>query len=216
MNSSPQEKTRVFLIRHGATDSNMMRPYILQGKGINLPLNETGKKQAEAVGDFLKTEPISAVYSSTMQRAIDTAQTISSHHQVDISTFKELEECDVGEWEGKNWDSIMEEFPEAYEQFINDPATYPYLGGESYSDVLHRAKPTLLSIMKKHPGETIAVIAHNVVNRVILADLLGIEIRKAKDIKQNNTSVNILEYHQEETRLVTMNAIFHLDSELLM
>ncbi len=217
MNTQPtNNKTRIFLIRHGATDSNMKRPYILQGKGIDLSLNETGKKQALAVANFLKTQPLSAVYSSTMRRAIETASSISSHHQLEVNTFKELEECDVGNWEGKDWDSIMTEFPEDYDKFINDPAENPYLGGESYSNVFDRAYPTLKLIMQKHPGETIAVVAHNVVNRVILADLLGIERRKAKDIKQSNTGINILEFDQKEVKLLTMNSIFHLNDDLLM
>lgn len=150
-----------------------------------------------------------------MQRAIETAQTISAHHDLSVTSFAELEECDVGQWEGKSWDSIMAEHPEEYDLFINDPASNPYLG-ESYQDVFRRARPVLDSILKDHPGETVAVIAHNVVNRVILADLLGIELRRAKDIRQNNTGVNVLETHEDGLRLVTLNSVFHLRDGLLM
>ena len=212
MKSAPEPNTTyLYLIRHGATSSNEQRPYVLQGKGVNHGLSETGKKQAAAVANSLKEFSIDHVFSSQLERAMETARAIAEPHGHEISTFEDLEECDVGDWETMDWDSIMEQYPEEYRKFIENPAENPYVGGESYADVLNRVKPRLQSLLEQHVGQTIAVVAHNVVNRVYLSELLGIELRKAKDIRQTNTGVNFIRYKDGETDLMTLNSVFHLD-----
>lgn len=202
--------TTLYLIRHGATDANERRPYILQGCGINLGLSQTGKKQAHAAAAFLKTHPLDHIYSSQMERAVETAGIIAAHHNIDVKTVAGLHECDVGQWEGKDWGTIMRENPDEYRAFIGDPGENPYLGGESYGDVLRRAQPILQQLLDEHPGETIAVIAHNVVNRAYLGSLLRLDMRQARQLPQSNTCVNVIRQTDGETHLVTMNAHFHL------
>lgn len=206
------DATNLLLIRHGATPPNEQRPYILQGCGINPSLSESGQKQAAALGQFLfSTSPIHHVYSSPMIRARETAEAVCKPQGLTPGVVPEIHECDVGLWEGKSWDIIMQEFPEAYEAFMHDPHLNRYEGGESYGDVLNRAEPALQNLLDQHLGETIVVVAHNVVNRVYLARLLGLEISKAKDIAQTNTGINLIRYQQGETKVITMNSIFHLN-----
>jgi len=203
--------TNLLLIRHGATPPNEQRPYILQGCGINPSLSESGQKQAHALSEFLsRNSTIQHVYCSPMIRARETALAVSKPFGLIPQEIAEIHECDVGLWEGKSWDIIMQEFPEAYQAFMNDPSQNRYEGGESYDDVLNRSEPAIQTALERHPGETIAIIAHNVVNRVYLAKLMGLEIGRAKEITQNNTGINIIRYKQGETKLVTMNSIFHL------
>jgi broad specificity phosphatase PhoE len=127
-----------------------------------------------------------------------------------VSTFAELCECDVGRWEGMSWDAIDRDFPEAHEAFQADPAKIPYLGGESYADVLERARPVLYELAGRHRGGSIVVVAHNVVNRVILASLLGLELSKAKELRQANGCVNVIRVEGRAASVVTMNADFHV------
>lgn len=204
--------TNLILIRHGATPPNEQRPYILQGCGINPSLSESGQKQVNALSDFLsKNSAINHVYCSPMTRARETALAVCQPFGLVPREIAEIHECDVGRWEGKSWDIIMEESPQAYQAFMDDPAENQYEGGESYGDVLNRSEPAMQNLLERHLGETIVVVAHNVVNRVYLAKLIGLEIRRAKEITQNNTGINLIRHKPEETKVVTMNAIFHLN-----
>lgn len=205
------DTTNLLLIRHGATPPNEQRPYILQGCGINPSLSESGQKQADALAEFLASmSAIHHIYCSPMIRARETAQAVSERFNLIPQEVAEIHECNVGLWEGMSWDIIMQEYPEEYHAFMNDPSQNRYAGGESYRDVLNRTEPAIQTLLERHPGETIAVVAHNVVNRVYLAKLLGLEISRAKEITQTNTGINLIRHKPGETKVVTMNAIFHL------
>lgn len=203
--------TRIYLVRHGATDANQQRPYVLQGNGTDRPLNALGRAQARAAAAFLSRQRIDHVYSSDLARARETAETIADAHRLTVNPVTALREVHVGLWEGLPWDDIMERFPEDYARFMENPAEHAYLGGESYSDVWRRASPALEEIAARHTGQTVLVVAHNVVNRVLLAPLMGVPLREAKSIRQSNTGINVIRSHGAERELVTLNACFHLD-----
>lgn len=203
--------TWLYLVRHGATEANERVPYILQGHAIDLALSSTGQLQAEAVAGFLRQFLITHVYSSSMVRARQTAETIARAAGVASTARADLQECDVGEWEGLDWQTIRARYPFEYGRFAENPAEAPYYKGESYGDVLRRAKPVIENMLATHPGERIAVVAHNVVNRAILADLMGLDLRLAPKIAQGNGCVNLIRRQAGgETQLVTLNALFHL------
>ncbi|MDB4731804.1 histidine phosphatase family protein, partial [bacterium] len=165
------QQTLMYLIRHGATLQNEHRPVILQGNGIDGPLSPTGQKQANEVAEALVNKKIQAVYASPMKRAQQTAIQVAERHSLAVQTIPEIHEVDVGEWEGKTWIEIMENDRELYNAFMSDP-TCAYRGGESFHDVLNRVQKQFDRLLQEHQGETIAVVAHNVVNRVYLASLL--------------------------------------------
>lgn len=202
--------SQLLLVRHGTTDSNVRIPYILQGSGVDLSLNENGRRQAVCVGEFLKTTSVQHVYASPLKRASETASFIAKHHSLTVQPIPEIVECDVGLWEGKDWGTIEREHPEAYRLFHDDPATNPYLGGESYSDVLRRSLPIFDRLLQQHVGETIVVVAHNIVNRAYAAHLLGLELRKAKSLAQDNCCINVIQNREGQGSLVTLNSLFHL------
>jgi broad specificity phosphatase PhoE len=204
------ETTQLFLVRHGATEANERRPYVLQGRGINFSLSESGRAQARAVGRFLSRFNIHAVYCSPLLRALETAAEIARSFKFPVETLHKIHEVDVGEWEGKSWNMIQEENNLAYQAFMNDPGDTPYLGGESYRDVLLRVKPELEAVIERHQGQSIVVVAHNVVNRAYLADVMGLDLKRAKDIQQSNCCVNIIHHTHGKAELMTLNAHFHL------
>ena len=211
MSSQAADVTWLYLVRHGATEANERVPYVLQGNGMDLPLSPAGERQAQAVAEFLPQFPIRHVYSSTMLRARQTAEKIARRLDLTPGVVPELHECDVGEWEGLDWKTIKERFPEAHRKFVDDPGENPYLGGESYSDVLKRTKPALERLLDAHPGESIAVVAHNVVNRAFLSHLLGLDTRLAPKIAQANCCVNLIRRRAgQRMELLTLNGVFHL------
>lgn len=210
----PADTTWLYLVRHGATEANERKPYILQGRGVNYGLSEIGRRQADSVARFLSEFSIQRIYSSCLLRSIETAEAIARFHELAVEQIDELAECHVGQWEGKDWETIMHEFPEAYSQFIANPGEAPYLGGESYGDVLRRVKPVFDRLLEQHAGESIAVVAHNVVNRAYLGHLLGLEPRRSKDVRQANCCVNVIHHRRGETQVMTLNSHFHVPGAL--
>lgn len=204
------DDTTLYLIRHGATPENEKRPRILQGCGIDNALSETGRGQAQQVGDYLKTFDIDAVFSSPLRRAVETAEAIASHHDLPVQTIEQIHEVDVGQWQSLDWGTIEREFPEAYAKYMEDSGQHGYMGGESCSDVLNRTSPAFEKLLCEHAGRTIAVVAHTVVNRTFLSNLLGIELHRAKDLPQENCCINVIRYRDGKTQLVTLNSTLHL------
>ncbi|MDB5388849.1 MAG: Phosphoglycerate mutase [Planctomycetaceae bacterium] len=206
----PSDTTFLYLIRHGATPPNEQRPYILQGNGIDLSLSPSGRRQAAEASEFLRDFPLNHIYCSSMIRARETAEAIAKPHGFTPQLLTSIVECSVGCWEGLDWESIKQRDPEACRLFQENPAANPYLGGESYTDVLMRVRPVFQDLLKRHRGESIVVVAHNIVNRVILADLLGLELCRAKDLRQQNACVNLISCDDQRAHVVTLNSVFHL------
>jgi broad specificity phosphatase PhoE len=198
------------LIRHGATANNVSRPAKLQGRGSDLPLSPAGAKAAEETGGFLADCRLAAIYSSPLLRARQTAQAIAQPHGLEVQTVSELTEVDVGQWEGRSWEEINTKWPDDYQRFMDDPASHPYLGGETMSQLHQRVTPIWDALLGRHIGQTIAVVTHNVVNRVLLAPLLGLPLSKARGIHQDNCGINVIQWHGGQMKLITLNSVLHL------
>src|SRR5262249_47540976 len=183
--------TWLYLVRHGATEANERIPNILQGNGIDLPLSPAGERQAGILADFLQQFPIRKVFCSSLLRARQTAEAIANALRAAAEIVHDLQECDVGSWEGLDWATIGQHYPKEHASFVANPAEVPYLGGESYADVLRRARPVINRLLDENTGKSIAVVAHNVVNRVLLADLMGLDLRLAPKIAQGNCCINL-------------------------
>jgi len=207
----PAGVTRLFLIRHGSTGPNECRPFVLQGCEINGPLTELGQRQSQSVARALAEFQIHAVYASSLTRAMQTAEFIAAPHQLPVTPVPDLRECSVGRWEGKSWEQIQAEDPEGHAHFFANPVEHPHPGGESYTDVLNRVKPAITQRLEQHAGQNVVIVAHNLVNRVYLAELVGIDLRHARKLRQMNCCINLLHHHQGLTELVTLNSVLHHD-----
>lgn len=207
-----EHRTTLYLIRHGATASNEQVPPILQGSGVDSVLSDLGRRQADATGTLLASVRLDAVFSSPMARAVSTAEAIARPHGLTVSSIAPLHEIDVGQWEGLDWGTIAERTPDAYQRFMEDSGTHGYLGGESYQDVLDRVLPPLEKLLKDNSGKHIAVVAHKAVNRSLLASLLSLEMRRAKNLPQDNCCVNVITAQAGKLKLQTMNSALHVAS----
>src|SRR5207247_4161891 len=174
MSTVAEPRTILYLIRHAATEANLARPARLQGRRHNPPLARIGIRQAEATRDFLAIRPIDHCYSSPLLRAVQTAAIVTAPHGLSPQPVETLTECDVGRWEGMDWQSIRYLDAETYQRFMMNPAEHGYPGGESFADVYRRVAPCLDELLRIHAGAGILVVAHHVVNRTYLASLLGL------------------------------------------
>jgi broad specificity phosphatase PhoE len=202
--------TTMYLIRHGATEANLARPARLQGRRHNPPLARLGVRQAELTRDFLGVRPMDACYCSPLLRAVQTASIIAAPHGLSPQPLDELTECDVGKWEGMDWQAIRYLDADGYQRFMNCPGQFGYPGGESFADVYQRAGRCLEELLVKHAGQAILVVAHHVVNRTYLAALLGLTPDQARQVTLDNCGISVVTRTGDSTTVNTLNASFHL------
>lgn len=210
MAQGAEHKTVLYLIRHGATEANLARPARLQGRRHNPPLARLGVRQAEATRDFLAIRPIDHCYCSPMLRAVQTAALVAAPHGLSPQPLEALTECDVGRWEGLDWQTIRTLDAEGFQRFHANPAAFGYPGGESFGDVYQRVAPILDDLLVQHEGESLLVVAHHVVNRTYLAGLLGLTLDQAKQVTLDNCGISVVVREGSETTVNTLNAAFHL------
>lgn len=201
---------QLYLVRHGATANNQAQPPRLQGCRSDPELSDMGQQQSRQAAELLRCLPLAAVYASPLLRAQQTGTALAEPHGLLVQQIEALTECDVGEWEGRSWVDIEREDPQRFQQFIADSAANPYAGGESLEQVRQRIVPVFDELQQRHAGQAIAVAAHNVVNRVYLAHLLGWPIARARSIPQSNCGVNLIEFRAGQGTVLTINGAFHL------
>jgi broad specificity phosphatase PhoE len=121
-----------------------------------------------------------------------------------------LIECDIGRWEGLDWQTIRSTEPESYRHFMANPADFGYPGGETFADAYARASATLEDLLETHQGQSILVVAHYVINRTYLAGLLGLSPGQARQVVLDNCGISVVVREGKTTSVSTLNAAFHL------
>ena len=167
------------LVRHGQTQWNKEGKYTGQS---DIPLNQTGIEQAEAASaDILKLEP-DLIFSSDLQRAIQTAHLIRADQpSIPLITDKRLREIHQGEWEGLQETEIKKRFEEQFKIRKENPLETAPPGGETIGEVYDRVRDFLREMQKKHDGKTILIVAHGVVLAIIELISCGDPIEKVLD-----------------------------------
>ena len=190
---------RVLLARHGETPWNAEGRY--QGQE-DIPLSPTGEAQARALGERLRDWPITRAVASPLSRARTTAELALGERAGLLATDAGLMEIGHGEWEGLLASEILERDPERLLAWREAPETVlmPGEGGESLQQVFDRAWPALVRAGEGlGADDTLLVVAHDAVNRVILCHLLGIPFRRLWTFRQAPTTLNLLEGERVDT-----------------
>ena len=162
---------RLFLSRHALTDWNEQKRF--QGQS-DVPLNELGFLQADALADSLKPLSLDYIYASDLERTRQTAYRISKHHQCPIFYKPELRELNFGEWEGLTYQDIQNRYPSDFDNWRNNQMKYVVPMGESLAELSHRVSAFLNKLSSRHPNETILVVAHGGSLQVMLCLALDI------------------------------------------
>jgi broad specificity phosphatase PhoE len=204
------DTTVLYLLRHGATEANLARPARIQGRRHNPALARLGVRQSEATRDFLAGRQVRHCYSSPLLRAMQTATIVAAPHGIAPQPLEALTECDVGRWEGLDWQTVRYLDAEGYQRFHANPADFGYPGGETFHDVFDRVAPALDGLLSRHAGESILVVGHHVVNRTYLAGLLGLPPDLARQVRLDNCGISVVIRDGTETTVSTLNAAFHL------
>ena len=190
MNDQP---TRLYLVRHGELVTSKEWRYVGQ---MDVELNETGKKQIQNLSSRLSSEQIEMIFSSDLNRTIESAEIIGNKLEIINEPISELREINLGVWEGLTLEEIEESFPEDLVKRSEDIKDFRIINGESFSDVKKRVIPKLKDIIEGNVSKRILVIAHGGVNRIIIADALGLDINNIPRLEQNYACLNIIDYYK--------------------
>jgi broad specificity phosphatase PhoE len=200
--------TRLFLVRHGATTATREDRF----SGANAAeLSEDGRWQAGRLGERLAQEAITAVYSSPLARALDTARIAADHCKLEPVTRDGLREIGHGHWEGMKRDDVERQFGAEYAAWEADPFTFAPAGGESGVAVLARALPVIREIVTTHEGGRILVVSHKATLRLILSSLLAFDPRGYRDrLDQAPACLNVVDFKDPvRVRLMLFNDTSH-------
>ena len=162
--------THVVIIRHGQSRGNAEGRF---GGHTDTPLSARGLRQAEATAKALATEKFSAIYSSDLPRAIQTANVLARMVKVPLETTDALRERSVGVMEGLTFEEAAEQHPEQYQALLRRDFEHVILGGESYRQTLDRASKQLDEAIATHQGGRIALFAHTGTICILILHLMG-------------------------------------------
>ena len=199
--------SRLLMVRHGDTELNSAERYWGQS---DVKLSAAGLGQAEKLRDHLATEKIYAIYASNLRRALVTAETIASGHQLAVITCAELCEINFGELEGLTFEEISQLYPEVTRLWVERSPKLRFPGGESFDEFNKRVSKFLRRLEKHAVEETILIAAHSGVLRTLMCHLLGLELHRRWQIRLDLASLSILETQQQGAILTLLNSTSHL------
>jgi len=199
--------TSIYLVRHGQTAWN--KEEIFRGR-TDVPLDETGLRQAELAGDYFMGMEIHAIYSSPLSRAWQTAQKIARVHNLEVQPLEGIVDMSFGNWEGHPHQEIREKDPETYRIWREEPHRVRLPGGETLDDVRVRAMGSLEEVIKLHPEQTLVLVSHRVVTKVLICGILGIDNSHFWQIAQDTTAINLIQNKKGRYILSLMNETCHL------
>lgn len=196
--------TTIYLVRHGATEGSEERRY----KGtIDVPLSPDGIDGARASARYIKKclpGGVSAVYSSTLGRAINSARPIAELFGLEVTPLSGLIERHFGIWEGMSFDEIMAEYPDDFKAWAANPLHFSPLQGESTQQVSDRVVPVVTGLVTKHKDQTIVIVGHGGVNRSTLCHFMGLSLNNIFRIEQQFSCVNVIEIHDDGVAVIKL------------
>lgn len=198
----------LYIIRHGETDLN--KQGIVQGRGINSDLNDTGRAQAAAFYERYKDIPFDKVYTSALKR---THQTVKGFTDAGLAweQLSGLDELAWGEWEGKpNNEQAITAFKGLMEQWESGDFDAHFEGGESPNQVLAREKEALEVIKKATEEKTVLVCMHGRAMRLFLCLLTNIPLSEMTSFPHQNTTLYKVELTGDEFVITEFNNTDHL------
>jgi len=199
--------TRFLLLRHGETEWN--REMIFRGRK-EIPLSEEGREQARRLAAALGNEPIAKIYSSPLSRAAETAEILRAGRGLEMHLREELIDMNFGEWEGLSVVEAEARYPKEYRLWQEQPEDFLPPGGEGLRAIRTRASSLLQELSGRHAGETIALVTHRVVCKMLLCEALGLDDSAFWKIQQDLCALNLFTAEEGKYVVQRMNDTCHL------
>lgn len=193
----------LLLIRHGEND--FVKTGKLPGQVAGIHLNERGQKQAAALGEALKDIPIKAIYSSPLERAIETATPIAEARKLPIIPDPDLMDIDIGSWQGKSLKMLRH--TKVWSIVQNAPSRFRFPGGESFAETQVRLARALERMIKEHnkPRDILAVVFHADPIKLVVAHFLGMPLDHFQRLSCDTGSLSALYVSESGANLLKLN-----------
>jgi probable phosphoglycerate mutase len=193
----------ILLIRHGEND--YVKTGKMAGRLPGVHLNERGQKQAQALGDALKDVPIKAVYSSPLERAMETAVPIASARKMQVIQEPGLMETDMGKWQGKSWKVLR--LLKVWKIVENSPSRFRFPDGESFPEIQTRIADVLERVVQKYnkPQDIIAIVFHADPIKLAVSHFLGLPLDNFQRLSCDTGSLTMLHVNELGANLVKLN-----------
>ena len=203
---------KYILVRHGESVWNSQRR--IDGT-LDPELSPRGRRQTDLLVGHLRahlSEAVAAIYASPLRRAAQTAEQIAATYKLPVIHEPDLREISLGKWEGMTVAEIQAATPGRYEQWLEDPLTFPAPGGEDLRAFERRVVGALHRMQAAHPGADLIVVSHGGAIKTLLCFALGLDVRSLFRLKQDNTAVNQIELDGRVRRVLLLNDTCHLNA----
>ncbi|MGI6551394.1 MAG: histidine phosphatase family protein [Syntrophomonadales bacterium] len=202
---------RLILVRHGSTIWNAEGKY--QGT-MDVPLSDKGRQEAQMVAERLRDEDITAIYSSDLVRARETAEIIARPHGLPVKVIPEFGEINFGDWEGLTAQEIREKFgEEVYRTWLEDPINADISGGDRITDFAERVVKGFNQVIEAHPDDTVVLATHGGALMALGCHLHGEDLNCFRKYYHHNAAISVVEVEGDVCRFVHLNYQEHLQKE---
>lgn len=199
--------TSFILIRHGQTQWNRFERF--RGR-VDIDLDETGVRQAEAAAEKVANWGVKAIYSSPLKRAMRTAEIISQRLHLPVEPLEGIIDMHFGEWQGLPIGEVRQRYPELFDLWRFSPHRLKVPQGETLEEVRSRVVACIDEVAAKHDQETVVLVTHRVVCKVLICHLLGLDNSHFWQIAQDATAINLFEVWQGRFTVRLLNDTCHL------
>ena len=207
-NASVVSTLRLFVLRHGETDSSRTRRFT---GACDVGLTARGQQQADAAAVALAGLPVHAVYASPMERTRSFAEVIAKPHQIPVQLDARFAEMRFGDWEGLTRDEAATAHPDLYAGWRRAPETVTPPGGEPLSSVAARVAAGIGELPSRHPDQTVVLVTHAIVVRLIVLEALGLPADRLWSVDASPGGLTEVEYRPGWVTVHRMNTRSHLD-----
>ena len=203
----------IHLLRHGQTE--LSREDSFCGSGLDPELTSDGLKMAQAFTDAYRNTPWRAIYSSSLQRSIATAQPLCDALGMPLRVRAELNEIAYGKWEGLTKEKVDQAFHDDYVSWLTDPARHAPTGGELADEIAERGLQLIEEIKERFSEGRVLVVSHKATIRIILCSLLGIDVGRFRyRLSCPVGSISIVEFTSQGPLLKALADRSHLSEQL--
>jgi len=198
------ESTKLYLLRHGETE-NYQGEFVFSGH-VDLDVTKKGEEQLALQAERLKGRPIRKVYASDLQRSYKGAAAIATPLSAEIVRDSRFREICSGRWDGLTYSQVNERYPGECRERYGDLVNYRIKGGgENLVDAKSRAMAAVSEIVARHRGQEVALVAHGGINRIILSESLGLDLKNILRIEQDFGCLNIIEFYDGAALIRLLN-----------
>jgi len=211
MSNNVSATTRIVLVRHGHVEG--IDPPCFRGQ-TDLPLTSLGTRQAEMTRDLLANLPHpAAAYASPLSRCMTTAAIIAQSLSLAVVPMPSFLDINYGNWQGRTYQEVQQADPEGFFRWFDAPHLAVIPGGETLLQLAGRVAVTMHTLVARHRGETVLLVGHDSVNRVLLLLALDLPLSRLWHLRQDPCAINLVTYHDADGwRVLSMNEASHLQS----